>query len=361
MTNQRMKWDAKAAFKRIDEQIANDEPSERAAADRNEMAGFSYAPPSNIGPERLAQLRKYEPPAKPHGRDIESLMRYHEAHRKGRTDDDCLREKFGRSAKIETHPCGCHQRDDGTWVHLDESCKVHGLAPTPTQSAIGGKPLLSAGHGKDVDTADGPWPKCALSPSSKGIGLSVVFIQAEAGGAITAYYTDGTTAMYRTSNGVLAFGAICTDVGAIIRALEQNGHADAAAQLLGKARDDVATGGGRVWRNAYGVVRTEVGGNHFLKAPAWGVAPYAPDARHLEVNEYTELFGTERDAILSECRKAMGLDTSTVRVTISTAPRAEMDCKTRRELKQTYVKIEMATGLIIPCDETDPNRIGYVR
>ena len=59
--------------------------------------------------------------------------------------------------------------------------------------------------------------------------------------------------------------------------------------------------------------------------------------------------------------RGKGDDVATVRVTISTAPRAEVDCKTRRELKQTHVKIEMATGLIIPCDETDPDKIGYVR
>ena len=206
MTNQRMKWDAKAAFKRIDEQIANDEPSERAAADRNEMAGFSYAPPSNIGPERLAQLRKYEPPAKPHGRDYDAILRAAKRAPVGYYEDAPRGMKFGSVGKMVIPTPG-----QQPLVGAGSSP----AAPTPPHSADGGQPLPSAvtkPHGKDVDTADGPWPKCALSPSSKGIGLSVVFIQAEAGGAITAYYTDGTTAMYRTSNGVLAFGAICTDV-----------------------------------------------------------------------------------------------------------------------------------------------------
>ena len=71
-----------------------------------------------------------------------------------------------------------------------------------------------------------------------------------------------------------------------------------------------------------------------------------------------ELHGPEADAIIRECVSAMGLDTVAVRVDIGHG--AQIDCKAARAMRGTWVRI-YANGLIIPCEENDPDRIGYVR
>ena len=71
------------------------------------------------------QLRRYEPPAK-HGRDMDSLIRYHEAHKKGRTDDDALKDKFG-SGMAGARPAS-------PVASSVQKIPVESPAPTPPQS-----------------------------------------------------------------------------------------------------------------------------------------------------------------------------------------------------------------------------------
>ena len=88
-------------------------------------------------------------------------------------------------------------------------------------------------------------------------------------------------------------------------------------------RADVAIGGGRVWKNCaprhtgetcYEHWRAVLVGGKVYTRGAWdkpgvwsGKASDVPSVRELESGGFPELFGPERDAILSECRKAMGL------------------------------------------------------
>ena len=207
--DQRMKWDAEAAFKRIDEGHGyNGAMNEREYL----MDLTAYAPPSNIGPERLAQLRKYEPPAKPKTRDYDAILRAAKKAPVGYYEDAPTGIKFGKPPVKPVVRCIPRK-------------------PAPTQSADGGKPLPSAGskpHGKDVDTADGPWPKWLIADTYTRRFDGPI-------GGCTCYYKSG-----RVHDDPLGgwdlWGddpRVCTH-SAALQWLEQNGHADAAAQLRGK-------------------------------------------------------------------------------------------------------------------------------
>ena len=348
MTNQRMKWDAEAAFKRIDEDryrhMAHQYHPEwgPACADRP-----AYTPPPNVAAWLKAQADKPKP------RDYDAILRAAKKPPVGYWEDAPTGIKFKPSKPqyligfdaAGDRTCFVYAQDDKgmTWYRdgevksaarsytsnqervgkdmrlasVEEAIEVvrkfgrvecfaeisawltkyrHPFdaakwapTPPPQQPANGGQPLPSAStkpHGKDVDTADGPsWIGESFDGRVEALHHCGVASYYRDGGSYSPCFRQSEVAEY---DGKGPFKIVPQSVA--LERLEAHGHADVAARLRGKD-DDVAT----------------------------------------------------------------------VRVTISTAPRAEVDCKTRCELKQTHVKIEMATGLIIPCDETDPDKIGYVR
>ena len=260
--NQRMKWDAEAAFKRM-----NDKLRHHAVEPHEYIGGYTvpYTPPSNIGPERLAQLRKYEPPARPKPRDYDAIL---------------------RAAKKA--PVGYYE-------------------DAPRGIKFGGQPLPSAvtkPRGKDVDSADGPWPKWERDGD--------LVIRFDAPHTATEFRTNGRRKPIKLVKGEDAgYGEDpafkCISETAALQWLEQNGHKDVAAQLRGKD----ATGGGRVW---IGILGNDVaskracvliGGIGYCRVR--GNWHYLGEQKGEPTGEKVELFGPEKDAILAECRKAMGI------------------------------------------------------
>lgn len=83
----RLKWDAEAAFKRINLERENIKAFGRALTPEDYLMKQPYTPPSNVAAAKLQAPIKQE-------RDIESL-RKHLKNVKDLTDDDALRMKFG--------------------------------------------------------------------------------------------------------------------------------------------------------------------------------------------------------------------------------------------------------------------------
>ena len=90
---------------------------------------------------------------------------------------------------------------------------------------------------------------------------------------------------------------------------------DGTARILKrptKPRDDVATGA-RVWRCIDGWLRCNIGAESFMRRPdkRWERETLLDALKVVWLmtgnSEYTELHGPERDAIIEECRKAMGI------------------------------------------------------
>lgn len=86
----RLKWDAEAAFKRINLERENVKAFGRALTPEDYLMKQPYTPPSNVAAAKLQAPIKQ-------GRDIASLLR-HVQTVKGLTDDDALRAKFGTPA-----------------------------------------------------------------------------------------------------------------------------------------------------------------------------------------------------------------------------------------------------------------------
>ena len=142
------------------------------------------------------------------GRDIESLMRYHEAHKKGVTDDDALRAKYGSvtCAKCGMASVGVHYCTTGQ--------------PTPTPVASAPTPLQSA---------DGPWPKCV-----NWFGVAV-YVFAGPANTQGVYHRDNGTSDRAVGDydDRLRNGGVSMPNPEAAQWLEQNGHKDVAAQLRG--------------------------------------------------------------------------------------------------------------------------------
>ena len=267
----RLSWDAKAAFKSLNAQGKR----RQASIDDERLKTTPYTPPPNVAAWLKAQADK------PKGRDYDAILR------------------AAKKAPV------------GYWEDA------------PTGIKFGGQPLPSAStkpHGKDVDTADGPWPKCI----NWGNGYAVYVFTGPAQHHGKFYRGDGTVdnAAGDYAGRISTSGKPMPNADAAVW-LEQNGHKDVAAQLRGTPRADVATGGGREWMNRAPRHLTETCYEHWRavlidgivctrgawnKPGVWsGEANDVPSLQELESGSYPELFGPERDAILSECRKAMGL------------------------------------------------------
>lgn len=172
------------------------------------------------------QLRRYEPPAK-HGRDIGSLIRYHEAHKKGRTDDDALRDKFGSGVEL-----GCKQNNvvGQTGITAGPTLERHSGGPDATEKFAGRNPAPTPPRG---DIEGRVWKNRA----PKNI----------------------CETCYEHWRAVLVGGKMFT-----------RGAWNEPGVWSGKARD-------------------------------------VHSVFELEADGYPEIFGPERDVVIAECRKAMGI------------------------------------------------------
>lgn len=291
--NQRMKWDAEAAFKSLNAQGKR----RQASIDDERLKTTPYTPPPNVAAWLKAQADKPKP------RDYDAILRAAKKPPVGYYEDAPTGIKFTGVG-------------NGSCPKIDATASKQGVAPlapthsTPPQSAEGGQPLPSAvtkPHGKDVDTANGPWPKYEMAPGSSNLRI---------------YYADGHNDYFRwngtrecpEAEGFPATGPSVSQSVAL-QWLEQNGHADVAAQLRGKGttppRDDVAMGGGRVWKDKYnGWHGVWLNGRSFGRSATCAMFEDITASRDLpkDTSAYeVELHGPERDAIVAECRKAMGL------------------------------------------------------
>lgn len=212
--NQRMKWDAEAAFKRDEIRLSLSDARERDG--EGPRAGFAADAwrRLNILRDNPSVVIKHRPGWTP-AHDPRAYMKAEPDVYKGRDYDAIL-----RAAKKP--PVGYYE-------------------DAPTGIKFGGQPLPSATtnpHGKDVDTADGPWPKCLLSNCGTG-----VIVYADDGDDGTFCGTHGERWKFSKR-----YTAALTEIplpklkkreplliADAIRRLEQNGHADVAAELRGKA------------------------------------------------------------------------------------------------------------------------------
>lgn len=331
--NQRQswKWDAEAAFKRI-ERHADNKPKFVECGRTFGKSDRPYTPPPNVAAWLKAQADK----PKPHGRDIESLMRYHESHKRpvgywedaprgmkfvakptrGDLEEDCFSNESDAVAACRT---GEHveKMPDGTFaIYPDSTCpKCGNMMVAGHYCSTGGATAPTT-----IPPADGPWPKCAYASEETNRWHSgeIVAVYEDADDGGTCYFDNGHVQCCSQSYecNISTGGFVPIALANAIPKLEQNGHKDVAAQLRGKAatkpRDDVATGA-RAWKWK-GVQRcpngcyVDVGGVMYYKeSETFWRRSCAQNADRADAARHIELHGPERDAIIAECRKAMGL------------------------------------------------------
>lgn len=279
MNNESWKWDAEAAFKSVREEEEGPQNGEaRALAERDaEAMKAPYTPPPNVAAWLKAQADK----PKPHGRDIESLMRYHEAHKKpvGYWEDAPTGPKFGGGDAAVAGAASAGARHEPV-----------GLAS--------GKSPCAPSSDSDLYEPIGTMPivgdECVkVSHIQIGVGEH---IEADVGLRITI------TGPKRDS----PFGEVFDhdrNMSGIYAECFRRGSWRILKRPT-KPRDDVATGArawadeGFAWVQFAGMMYGRVLGLRFVKCAFCRTSDLKPE---------WELHGPERDALIAECRKVMGL------------------------------------------------------
>lgn len=230
MNNQRMKWDAEAAFKRIehDSKIYAQEPGQGERASRflhgKQPHRFGWTP----APTKPAYSQTNVNAHLEHkGRDYEALTKAALRKPVGYWEDAPRGPKFNQDIDfIEPNPPSKELREAYNQALKLFEAKIEAAVAAPTTTP---------------QSADGPWPKCLLSNCGTGV---IVYADDGDDGTFcgtrgwrwkfskryTAALTEIQPPMLKKREPLLIADAI--------RRLEQNGHADVAAQLRGKGAAD---------------------------------------------------------------------------------------------------------------------------